>query len=1013
MRYNGRMARLGISLLGGFQAKLNDQPVTRFRSTNNQGLLVYLALNSDRPVPRDVLATLFWPDETDRVARNNLRQALYQLRTVLEDGHREEHPYLLVTRQSIQFNQDSNYSLDVSEFLQAVEAGDLDAAGELYHGELLPGFTCDSAEFEDWLRLERERLHQLALEVLHELTREHLRAGMAEQAQATARRQLALEPWRESAHRQLMQAHALAGDRRLALAQYEQLRERLWEELALEPSPDTEALLAEIRSGRYGPAPDDTPIRPPVRANHNLPADTTPLIGREMELAALNHLLTQEHQRLVTIIGPGGMGKTRLALAAGGQQLDQYADGVYVVDLAALAEPDEIPAAIATALDYQAPDKSQDLWPQLLAALQRRQMLLLLDNFEHLLGGSMLINELLQACPEVTVLVTSRQRLNLASESRYELGGLAVPEQLALEKAKAYTAVELFVDSGRRVRPDFSISEDNIADVVRICQLVQGMPLGLVLASAWLELLSPAEIAAEIETSLEFLEADLADLPDRQHSMRAVFDGSWQMLSPAEQTVLARLSVFRGGFTREAAETVAGANLRVLLALLHKSLLQRDAASGRFTVHELLRQFAAEQRARLDPDDAAALAHCRYFADLVQAEIRRSLFYYPMLMVVERADERDNLYRAWDYAIENALADELADLVRGVVFYRLRQGMRPGAIPNEAIKVLRESGVADSSQAMLRLRIDAVAEPLGVSELEGIQQQLLALVPEVEKDGDAGTRFWLYERLAQAFLEAWHLDALFWTGKARIASDMQNDALFAAMASAHQLTIQIAYTLEENPLLTSLSADIPGHPESQITVESSESVEARLNELLSCLKPEHGDSWAVYALLYCLGKVSQASGNLEDAIDYFEQRMRISTHWQDLYWISDSADSLSKLYQETGQLDEITRPHLDSLEWHLAIGQKWQTLGYLWSKATRVPHLIGGPETAVSILSMVYRHPDSVPAARHAAHYHGADFKKQMGSEAYAAAWEAGKYLTYEAAVDMVRSALAAGGRSA
>jgi DNA-binding SARP family transcriptional activator len=190
--------------------------------------LVYLALQYERSFPREVLATLFWPEESESNARNNLRQSLHQLRKVLGDLENPGEAYLLVTRQTVQFNADSDFILDVDHFLQAIEKGDLEAAVAGYHGDLLPGFTCDSLQFEDWLRLEREHLHQVALEAMFEVTEGYLRTGQLDKAQAVARHQLTLEPWREPAYRQLMQAYALAGDRSNALAQFEVCREILW-----------------------------------------------------------------------------------------------------------------------------------------------------------------------------------------------------------------------------------------------------------------------------------------------------------------------------------------------------------------------------------------------------------------------------------------------------------------------------------------------------------------------------------------------------------------------------------------------------------------------------------------------------------------------------------------------------------------------------------------------------------------------------------------------------------------
>lgn len=313
---NACPARLNLSFLGAFEAHLEGKPLTHY-----QCLLAYLALNSDRAVPREVLASTFWPDETDSVARHNLRQALYELRRALGDAQRPNDPYLNVARRTVCFNSQSDYLLDVRQFLDAIEAHDLETAVALYQGDLLPGFTCDSLPFEEWLRQERESLHRLALEAMSELAQAYLHAGRLDKAQVTAQRQLALEPWREIAFRQLMQAYAEAGDRANAAATYEKCQAVLAEELGIAPSPETTALYEDIAAGRFSARRSTEPLNPPRRAKHNLPAETAPFVGREVELAEIARLQNHEGRRLVTITGPGGMGKSRLALAAGARLL--------------------------------------------------------------------------------------------------------------------------------------------------------------------------------------------------------------------------------------------------------------------------------------------------------------------------------------------------------------------------------------------------------------------------------------------------------------------------------------------------------------------------------------------------------------------------------------------------------------------------------------------------------------------------------------------------------------------
>jgi hypothetical protein len=383
-----------------------------------------------------------------------------------------------------------------------------------------------------------------------------------------------------------------------------------------------------------------------------------------------------------------------------------------------------------------------DLKPQQLAALERRHLLLILDNFEQIDEGATLVNELLQTCARLSILVTSRERLHLAGESRYELGGLDYPDTLTVETAQEYPAVRLFVQSGRRARPDFALTAGNVADVAHICRQAQGMPLALILAAAWLELLSPAEIAAEIDHGLEFLAADLADLPPRQRSMMAVFDRSWRMMTPEEQAVMARLSVFRGGFTREAAEQVAGANLRVLLGLVNKSLLQRKPDTGRFTIHELLRQYAAVRRRAIDPHEEVELAHCQAFARLT-GEVIAGEGYIPFVPP-RIAAELDNIQRAWRFALAHALVEEIVYLARAISADNHSRGTNPSLVFHEAQQALRQRGLADTHPVMLTLRQRELAALWGLEDTRVVRNLYEAFLPVALEHGDAQTLYWTY-----------------------------------------------------------------------------------------------------------------------------------------------------------------------------------------------------------------------------------------------------------------------------
>ncbi len=304
------MVYLSLSFLGSFQATLARKPLTAFRSSKVQGLLVYLTLMQQRPHARDTLAALFWPDTPDAVAKKNLRQSLYQLRQVLGDTDPHKESFLLVTRSTVQFNATSDHTVDVTTFLTHLDNDQLEQAITIYQSDLLPGFSCDSLPFDEWLLVERERLHRLALDALFKLTEQSLATADYHAAQNLAQRQLVLEPWREEAHRQLIQTLALLGERSAALAQYETCRSVLEEELGAEPSAETEALLARIRDQQLEQEQRHEPVRP--FEHRQL---TMPFVGRKSEHGALVRAYQRtchDGVQVVILFGNAGIGKSRL-----------------------------------------------------------------------------------------------------------------------------------------------------------------------------------------------------------------------------------------------------------------------------------------------------------------------------------------------------------------------------------------------------------------------------------------------------------------------------------------------------------------------------------------------------------------------------------------------------------------------------------------------------------------------------------------------------------------------------
>lgn len=410
----------------------------------------------------------------------------------------------------------------------------------------------------------------------------------------------------------------------------------------------------------------------------NLPAQPTPFIGRREELAEIGALLEEANCRLLTLAGPGGIGKTRLAIQAAILLWESFPDGVYFTPLQPVSSIDFLVSAIAEAvrLSFHASENPRQ---QLLNALGKKRALLILDNFEHLLEAAELISEILAAAPQLKVLVTSREVLDLQEEFVRQVAGLSYPADAWLDDIDTYSAVELFTERARRIQPGFSLARDRQC-VARICQLVQGMPLALELAAAWLSSLPCAEIAAEIQNNLDFLASAMRNVPERHRNLRAVFEQSWKMLSARQQGVFKRLSVFQGGFERPAAHFVAGADLASLHALVDKSLL-RITPAGRYEIHEVLRQFAHEKLAERPAEHGEARQkHCDYYAAFLEkkeAELK-GLEQAGALAAIE--GEIDNLRLAWRSAVEGNHESAIRQCMGSLlIFYHARAYFEEGA----------------------------------------------------------------------------------------------------------------------------------------------------------------------------------------------------------------------------------------------------------------------------------------------------------------------------------------------
>jgi predicted ATPase/DNA-binding SARP family transcriptional activator len=707
------MSTLILSLLGPFAASLVGRALTKFRTNKVQALLIYLAVENKQAHRRDFLMELLWPGLPQPSAQVNLRQTIHRLNQAIpalvakEPGSTihdtETVPLLLSDRQSVQINPDGAYDLDVTVFTDLLKGKPtpekLTQAVALYRGDFLSDFYLpDSSTFEEWAAAWRANLRRKVLEALDRLTTIHTQQGTYAEAAAYARRQLEIDNLRESAHRQLMGALAYSGQRNEALAQYELCSRLLRDELGVELAPATNDLCEQIRQNQFGPPvlirseiPVTVSVGEALPAEHkgliarNLPAESTPLVGRETELERLNQLLAGPDERLITIVGIGGMGKTRLALEVAEQQVTRqqsnnaFSDGVCFVPLAPLGQADHILSALAQAINFQLqPGDRRTPEQQVLDFLKRKRLLLVFDNFEHILDGANLITDILQAAPHVKVLATSREPLRLYEEQVFPLEGLAFSDEMAAEED---AAVQLFLQRSRRVRPDFALQEADIPHLTTICRQVGGMPLALELTAAWIDTLSLTDIAEELRQSLDLLETAWRNVPGRHRSMRAVFEVSWRQLRDEEQHIFSHLSVFRGGFTRPAARQVCGPELsqpalrRILAALVGKSFLRYDPTPDRYDLHELLRQFGVEKLAQaLEVERIVRDRHSAYFCALLHRHTENWHTAQQLETLAAVTREADNMQPAWRWALAQGEWQRLVQAIDSWGWYHNWQG---------------------------------------------------------------------------------------------------------------------------------------------------------------------------------------------------------------------------------------------------------------------------------------------------------------------------------------------------
>jgi len=759
--------RWKIQMLGSLVARLGEQTIDRFRTRKGGEMLAALALNRSRALTREEMLALLWPEEEAEVGRNRLRVELAALRRQFQVPGQAEVPLFEAFRLTVRLHPDA-FTTDVMEFeqrlAQAAKATEraeqislLTYAIDLYCGELLPAYDAE------WIAAERERFAALHQEALRRLIRRLAQERDFDRAITYAQRALQADPWNEEAHFDLIRLFVAIGQPSAAIRQYETLEQTLREQFAARPTTAAREFIRQVRD-RLGhepgiragavtstPAPA-TPTavalaRPTALPSVELPIRLTRFFGREQEQRSVAALL--QANRLTTLTGPGGNGKTRLVIETAASVAAQFAGGVRFVYLGNLLDIGQLPDALRQALHLPAQAGIAPL-DQVIAALGAvPSSLLILDNFEHLVDpGASLVQRLLEAVPTLTLAVTSRRTLGIAGEQEFPLASLPTPtEAMSPEALTTFASVRLFLDRVQSVRPDFQLTSRNAEAAASLCRYLEGIPLALELAAARIRTMTVAQMAAGLIPRLELLVNPRADKDARHRSLRTTVAWSVQMLSPEARRFFARLSVFQGGWDVEGAtqvclsveragdgesaspETSRWSAFDLLERLLSESLLIAEERNGvmRFRMLETLREFAWDQ---LPPAEQERMRcrHASYYMHFTEEIAPRLNGPELGTLLTCLEEERANLTAALAWCLEASRTDlsptptEIGLRLGGSLwrFWDMRGGVPEGRQVLERLLERAESDLAPD------VRARAYATAAGLAKSESAYPEALA-----------------------------------------------------------------------------------------------------------------------------------------------------------------------------------------------------------------------------------------------------------------------------------------------
>jgi predicted ATPase/DNA-binding SARP family transcriptional activator/DNA-binding CsgD family transcriptional regulator len=751
-----------VWLLGGFRVSVGTRIIEdgQWRLRKAAALVKLLSLTPDHRLHREQVMDLLWPDLEKKAASNNLRQTLHAARRALASDPSEGSRYLASKDESLLLCPEGDLWVDVDAFQEAVAIArrSLDpatsrAAIELYTGDLLP-----EDRYEEWAEGRRENLRQTYLALLIELAGLYEERGQYELAIVALRKAVAEEPAFEEAHADLMNLYALSGRPGEALTQYEQLQEALSRRLDTEPGETTQRLREEIAAGSFSSERPQVglPEEPLATAKHNLPAGRTSFVGREREMVEVKRALSMT--RLLTLTGAGGSGKTRLALEVARDLIGAYPDGVWLVELAPLFEGDLVAQQVAGTLGV--PERpGQPLVNRLVDALGNKALLLVVDNCEHLVeAAAKLADAVLDSCPRLRVLATSREPLGVGGETLWQVLPLSVPSktggghgtEYTVEGLLRYEAVRLFVDRARLRLPNFELTQENAGAVARVCRKLDGIPLAIELATARMGALAVEQVAQRLEASLDVLKGASRTATPRQQTLRATLDWSHNLLSEAERAMWRRLSIFAGGWTLEATEAVCSNGaikqddiLDLLGGLVDKSLVVAGASTGEAVRYRMLRpvrQYAREKLEASGEADAVGDRHAAFYLALAE-EAEPELAGSEQRLWVERLEgEHDNMRATLSWLLEHRKAELGVRLCAALWRFWFARGYL-----SEGIRCMERALSSDDPEAS-PVRVKAL-EGIGwltqgqgdTAQAQGAYEEMLELSQELNDKGNVAT----------------------------------------------------------------------------------------------------------------------------------------------------------------------------------------------------------------------------------------------------------------------------------